>query len=101
DEISQHTSKVKAELAMVEAAWKSFERNCWNDFKKLSEVWAVLGWMCSYWLTGKWPSVRHDQIPFSRSPFRGDKLRSARAGQAMQVRGVLIDFRGDWAWYKQ
>eukprot|EP00959_Pyramimonas_sp_CCMP1952_P283825 5932781-Pyramimonas_sp.AAC.2 len=69
--------------------------------RKHPEVWAVLGWMCSYWLTGRWPTVRHDQVSFAKSPFRGDRQRSAKAGQSMKVRGILIDFRGDWCWYKQ
>jgi hypothetical protein len=42
---------------------------------------------------GKWPTSRHDDEPWHAQ----DAARQAKAGQPLSMKGVLLQFRGDWA----
>ena len=72
------------------------------QYSKRPQVWNVLGWMFKWWLAGVWPTTRHDNTSLAASRYRGDQWRASRAGKPMPIpRGGLIDYRGDWSWYKQ
>ena len=61
----------------------------------------MMKWVLQTFISGVFPSERHDGIPFSASPFVGDSARIARAGTALNARAAAVQIRGDWAWMKQ
>ena len=49
---------------------------------------------------GQWPSIRHDNQPFSASTRIGDKKRNAKFGP-LKTRSCMLRMTGDWQWLKQ
>jgi len=62
----------------------------------LDGILAVFVWSCKQLFAGVWPQERHDGSPWLPS----DKSRQKRIGK-LGFHGLLIQARGDWAWYKQ
>ena len=58
--------------------------------------------MYQCWLSGVYPTRRHDDVLFSKSKKKGDKLRAKKAAAKMRMksRGAPLRKRGDWSWYK-
>ena len=59
----------------------------------------VVNWSMLAWMSGRYPTVRHDGVAFEDSKRPNDKLR-ARWGagrRLMQKRAVVLQQRGDWA----
>ena len=57
----------------------------------------VIAWSFRCCFLGKSPKVRHDGSAWKPS----DKARSQLGGQDLGARSLLVQIRGDWAWYKQ
>ena len=62
-----------------------------HTFDALLDVWV---WSMLALLDGHHPRQRHDQGPL-------DDLRVSRAGRPLGFHGVLMQARGDWAWFNQ
>ena len=61
------------------------------------DVMNVLSWSLRALATGRFPSKRHDSTPFEST----DSKRSKVGGLEMSMKAALVEFRGDWACYKQ
>ena len=59
------------------------------------DIFEVIVWSMEALAAGLWPSVRHDQQTWSKA----DIARKKQAGQALGIRGVLCEVRGDWSMY--
>jgi len=62
-----------------------------HTFDALLEVFA---WSMVVLLGGHHPDTRHDRGPL-------DAPRAGKAGQPLGFQGVLLQARGDWAWFNQ
>ena len=61
------------------------------------DVMMVLSWSLRMLAVGVHPSCRHDGTPFGST----DSKRRRLAGRDLRFKGALVEFRGDWAFYKQ
>ena len=50
----------------------------------------MMKWVLQTFISGIFPSERHDGIPFSASPFAGDSARNDRAGRALNARAAVV-----------
>ena len=66
-------------------------RNTYDD------VFAVIAWSLEALAAGRYPRARHDGEPWRAGE---DSQRAKLAGQAMNLRGCLVEVRGDWNFYK-
>jgi hypothetical protein len=66
----------------------------------LDAIFMVIGWMLRVLLSGVWPAVRHDGVPFAESTRVGDAARARLAGQPLALKGVIQKKCADWSWYK-
>eukprot|EP00959_Pyramimonas_sp_CCMP1952_P210295 4400873-Pyramimonas_sp.AAC.1 len=66
-------------------------------------IWRVVSWSFQVWLSGRYPAIRHDGIPFSESTFRGDaqRARAATERRMLPRKGGVIQGRFDWDWLKK
>ena len=64
--------------------------------KTVESMLEIIAWSFRCLFTGKWPSARHDGTPFTKD----DKWRQGKASQNLPGKSVLMQVRGDWAWYK-
>ena len=62
----------------------------------LDSMLQVFVWSCKHMCAGQWPTARHDDTPWIAS----DKSRKARGG-SLGFHALLVQARGDWAWFKQ
>ena len=69
----------------------------WHTFQG---IWRVLVWSFRVHLSGRWPTVRSDNVPFAESTCIGDKERAARSGGLLQTKGCVLRMTGDWEWMK-
>ena len=65
-------------------------RNTYDD------ILNVIRWSLTCCYRGEWPLRRHDGEPFGN----GDHHRRKRAGDAIGARGLLVEIRGDWSFFK-
>ena len=65
-------------------------------------VFKVIAWSFQALLSGEYPSVRDDNVPFSESRRVGDKARAgwAKDKRKLRIRAGCIQKRGDWSWFK-
>jgi hypothetical protein len=68
-----------------------------NGAHTINAIMRIFVWSLEVLLVGCWPTARHDNTPWDPNT---DKHRRNRNGQ-FKFRGVLMQIRGDWAWYKQ
>ena len=64
-----------------------------GTYDRLMEIFS---WSMIQLLHGKMPSVRHDGADFTSS----DASRKKLVGKAIPLKAVLVQVRGDWAFYK-
>ena len=65
-------------------------------------VLKVIVWMMVCALSDDPPELRHDGIPFSQSPYKGDKARAARYASKRKIsRCCILKKKGDWCHLKQ
>ena len=57
-------------------------------------IYKVLAWSFECLVTQRFPSHRHDMVPFSGSSGVGDKNRAAKAGHTLGCRAALVQARG-------
>ena len=60
----------------------------------MDALMAVFVWSMQVLFGGKSPMARHDGTPL-------DPARAAKAGHELGFRGLLMQARGDWAWFHQ
>ena len=63
----------------------------------MDSILSVVVWSLQACARGKFPSVRHDGSPWKK----GEARRASMAGRSLGARPLLVEVRGDWAWYKQ
>lgn len=63
----------------------------------MDSILSVLVWSLQACACGRFPSFRHDGSPWEA----GEAHRASMAGRALGARPLLVEVRGDWAWYKQ
>ena len=66
-------------------------------------IWSAVSWAYVHWMSGEYPWIRHDNVPFAQSKRVGDKRRwrDAKSRRRMRAKGCCNQKRGDWAWLKQ
>jgi hypothetical protein len=62
----------------------------------MDSILDIFAWSMQCFVTGVFPSKRHDGQPFSKQ----ENWRAKMAGKPLGVCGVLVQIRGDWAFYK-
>ena len=68
---------------------KQIGKNTWDD------VLSVIHWSLVSLAAGVMPSARHDGAPFRAS----DSKRQKMQGQAVGMKGALVEVRGDWKFF--
>ena len=63
----------------------------WDD------VFKVVSWSFRCLLAGEYPNTRHDNQPFGP----GERKRNLLKGTPIGVIGLLVEARGDWAFFKE
>ena len=97
------TTGLKSKNRSRFAAWsKRSTCNCGCKGKcTFEEIWKIMKWNADVMLVGELPTTRHDGIKCSYSSRIGDVKRATMARRKLGFRGVFIQFRGDWQFYKQ
>ncbi len=62
----------------------SFSENTWDDLME------VIAWSLRYLWQGKYPSQRHDNLPFK------ENARKRNAAKDLGLHACLVEIRGDW-----
>lgn len=62
-----------------------------------NDLLAIISWSFQCLAAGVHPATRHDNTPWGP----GDVSRKRHAGQAIGVRGALVEVRGDWKFMKE
>ena len=63
--------------------------------KTWNSVWDVMKWSLTWAAAGIMPAHRHDGAPFDKTDSKRKKLALSPV-----ARGILLQIRGDWAFYK-
>ena len=68
-----------------------------------ASIWRLLTWVFTSWMTGDYPDIRDDGIPFADSHRPGDQKRAkwGKSKRRMKFRAAPVQKRGDWSWHKQ
>jgi hypothetical protein len=61
------------------------------------DLLSVVVWSLESLAGGHWPRARHDASAWGIS----DARRARKAGEPLGLRGVLVEIRGDWKFYKE
>ena len=72
-----------------------FKRGC-KDRHTYDSVLKVIVWMIVCALSDDPPELRHDGIPFSQSPYKGDKARAARYASKRKISRCCILKKKRW-----
>lgn len=66
-------------------------------------IFSVIVWSFRVWLSGIYPTHRHDGVAFADSAHTGDADRAAKGArkQKMKAKGGVLKKKGDWAWLQQ
>ena len=64
----------------------------------IDAILSIFVWSINSTFAGAFPGVRHDGSPMSSA---ADKWRRSMAGTRIGFKSVLLQCRGDWAWYKE
>ena len=63
----------------------------------MDDITAVLAWSFQCLTSGVFPACRHDGAPLAQA----DAKRTKKAGCALGIRGLVVDIRGDWKFFKE
>ena len=63
----------------------------------LEKLLSVFSWSMKCLLRNEFPSARHDESCFKDT----DAARAVKSGEIFVGKALLMQVRGDWAWYKQ
>jgi len=72
------------------------QKHCVSE-NTFDDLLTIFVWSLKFLALGTYPTARHDGQPWLLS----DKVRSTSAGQALPVRGLLVEIRGDWKCMKE
>lgn len=62
----------------------------------MDDIMQVLSWSFQICFHGRWPTARHDGTEWLPS----DRHRQKQGGQRLSCRSLLVEVRGDWAFFK-
>jgi hypothetical protein len=63
----------------------------------MDDITAVLSWSFQCLTSGVFPACRHDGAPWAKT----DAKRKKNGGCALGIRGLVVDIRGDWKFFKE
>jgi hypothetical protein len=63
----------------------------------MDDIATVLAWSFQCLTSGKFPACRHDGAPWTKA----DAKRSKQGGGPLGIRGLVVDIRGDWKFFKE